>query len=279
MSILRKIASAVVLTIVTAGVASAQHSAVPVIELTAGGEIQIAPDGHVSDYLLKTHLAPAVAQALDHAVRSWHFEPVVVDGRAVAARTTMTIQLHGEPKSGGDAYSLSVSSVHFGVLTQSKQAPPEYPYDAIQARLGARVVLYLLIDANGKVMQALAGQTSLDKRARSEREAEVWRKRFEKASIAAALRWQYNPSEFVDGKPMANRYAIAPIEFAVKESPGDRDPEGWKAYVPGPVHPAPWAETVAVGDDEQRFAQLSNGETASANSNFRLKDDVIGKTL
>jgi hypothetical protein len=279
MSILRKIACAVVFTIGAAGIASAQHSAVPVIELTAGGEIQIAPDGHVSDYLLKTHLAPAVAQALDHAVRSWHFEPIAVDGRAVAAKTTMTIQLHGEPKSGGDTYSLSVSSVHFGVLTKAKQVLPEYPYDAVQARLGARVVLHLQIDADGNVVQALPGQTSLTARARSEHEAELWRRRFEKASIAAALQWHYDPSESIDGKPMANRYAIAPIVFGVRDGPSDPGPQGWVAYVPGPVHPAPWDEAVAAGDDQQRFAQLSNGETASANSNFRLKDDVIGKTL
>ena len=278
MSILRRIACAVALTIGTAGIASAQHSTAPVVELTARGEIQIAPDGHVSDYQLKTKLAPSVAQALDRAVRGWHFEPVLIDGRAVAAKTTMSIQLHGEPKSD-DTYSLTVSSVHFGVLTQAKQVPPEYPYDAVRARLGARVVLYLLIDANGNVVQALPGQTSLSMRARSEHEAEVWRERFEKASIAAALKWHYDPSEFVDGKPMANRYAIAPIVFNVKERPADPDQEGWVAYVPGPVHPAPWDKAVVAGNDQQRFAQLSNGETASANSNFRLKDDVVGKAL
>jgi hypothetical protein len=50
--------------------------------------------------------------------------------------------------------------------------------------------------------------------------------------------------------------------------------------VPGPVHPAWWDKAKPAGNsDEQRFAQLSNGETAAANSNFRLKDDVVGKTL
>ena len=89
MSILRRFACAVALTMGAAGIASAQHSTAPVIELTARGEIQIAPDGHVSDYELKTKLAPSVAQALDRAVRGWRFEPVLVDGRAVAAKTTM----------------------------------------------------------------------------------------------------------------------------------------------------------------------------------------------
>jgi hypothetical protein len=278
MSILRRFACAVALTMGAAGIASAQHSTAPVIELTARGEIQIAPDGHVSDYQLKTKLAPSVAEALDRAVRGWRFEPVLVDGRAVVAKTTMSIQLHGEPKSG-DTYSLSVSGVNFGVLTKAKQVPPEYPHDAVQARLGARVVLHLQIDADGNVVKALPGQTSLTMRARSEHEAELWRRRFEKASIAAALQWHYDPSESVDGKPMANRYALAPIVFNVIDGPSDPGPQGWVAYVPGPVHPAPWDKAVAAGNDQQRFAQLTNGETASANSNFRLKDDVVGKAL
>lgn len=277
--ILRKIACAVVLTIAAVPIASAQHSATPVIELTASGDIGIAPDGHVTDYQLKSNLAPAVAQLVDRTVRGWHFEPIIVDGKAVPAKTAMSIHLHGEPKSG-DSYSLTIASVNFGVLTRSKLTPPVYPIDAQRVGLGARVVLYLLIDPNGKVVQAIPGQTSLDLRARSEREAEVWRERFEKVSVDAALQWQYDPSELINGKPDRSRYAIAPIVFGIREKPGapERD---WRTYLPGPVHPAPWDKSHADDDgkNEQRFAQLSNGETASTNSHFRLKDDVIGKTL
>jgi hypothetical protein len=51
------------------------------------------------------------------------------------------------------------------------------------------------------------------------------------------------------------------------------------AYLPGPVHPAPWDKTAAGSKDEQRFAQLSDGETASTDTHFHLKDDVVGKRL
>jgi hypothetical protein len=249
-----------------------------VIELTASGEIQIAPDGHVTDYQVKSKLSPAVAQLVDRTVRSWHFEPILVDGRAVNAKTTMNLHLHGEPTSA-DSYSLTIASVNFGVLTRSKLTPPVYPRDAQRVGLGARVVLYLVIDADGKVVEAMPGQTSLDLRARSEHEAEIWRGRFEKASIEAAFKWQYDPSEFVDGKAAKGRYAIAPIDFSI-EIPGSPKRD-WKTYLPGPVHPAPWDRNRpdADGKSEQRFAQLSSGETASANSSFRLKDNVIGKAL
>jgi hypothetical protein len=276
--LLQRIAFAIVLTIGAINVASAQRATTPVIELTARGEIQIAPDGHVSDCLLKSDLAPTVAKLVDRTVRSWRFEPVVIDGKAVAAKTTMSIRLHGEP-APGDSYSLRIASVSFGVLTRGKLAPPEYPYDARRVGLGARVELYLVIDVNGKVVEATPRQTSLDMRARSEREAEVWRERFERASVKAAEKWRYDPSEFVDDKPMSKRYALAPIEFTITKRGAGSAESDWTAYVPGPVHPAPWGKSDADRKDEARFAQLSNGETASTNSHFHLKDDVVGKTL
>jgi hypothetical protein len=275
--ILQRIALAVALTIGAVGIVSAQHSPVPVIDLTAEGDIEIAPDGHVTNYQLKSHLAPAVAQLIDRTVRGWHFEPIVVDGKAVTAKTTMNLHLHGDP-APGDTYSLTIASVHFGVLTRSKLTPPRYPTDAARVGLGARVVLYLVIDPNGKVVQAAPAQTSLDLRARSEHDAEIWRERFEKASIEAALQWQYDPSEIFNGKAPRARSAIAPIDFAMSDEHGapKRD---WRTYLPGPVHPAPWGKSPVDANTEQRFAELSNGETASADSRFRLMDNVIGKTL
>jgi len=183
----------------------------------------------------------------------------------------MTLRLHGEPTSG-DSYSLSVASVSFGSLTRARADPPDYPHDALRAGLGARVVLYLLIDADGKVIEAMAGQTSLDKRARNEHEAEAWRDQFEKASIRAAKLWRYSPSEFVNDRPMSRRYAVAPIVFSIGRHASI-------AYLPGPIHPAPWQEAKTANKAQERFAQLSDGETASTDTHFHLKDDVVGKKL
>jgi len=261
----------VVALMLGANVASAQKAATPFVELAAKGEIQIAPDGHVIDYQLKSDLSPTVAALVDRTVRGWHFEPILVDGKAVIAKTTMSLRLRGEP-APGDSYSLSIASVNFGSLTHSTVKPPEYPADAVRAGLGARVELYLLIDADGKVLEATPRQTSLDMRASSERAAEAWRKQFERASVRAAEHWRYDPSEFVDGKAVKKRYALAPIVFGMNNHESI-------VFIPGPVHPAPWDKTDAENKDEARFAQLSNGETAATNSNFRLKDDVVGKAL
>ncbi len=271
--ILQRIAWALALVFGAIDLASAENDSTPTVHLSVKGDIQIGPDGHVTDCWLKTQMAPTVAKLVERTVRSWHFEPITVDGRAVNAKTTMNIDLSATP-APNDSYSLRVENVNFGVLTHANRKPPEYPADAARAGLGARVVLYLLIDENGKVIEAWPGQTSLTMRAKDEREAEVWRKRFEKASLEAAKSWRYDPSEFVDGKQVAKRYAIAPIDFNARRSEHD-----WTTYVPGPVHAAPWDKKVEDGKGEKSFSQLSNGETAATNSNFRLKDDVVGKTL
>ena len=132
--LLQRMACALALTIGAVDLASAQKAASPVLELAAKGDIQIAPDGHVTDFHLTADLSPEVGKLVDKTVRGWHFEPVIVDGRAVNAKTTMLIRLSGTP-AAGDSYSLRIKSVHFGTLTRGNVKPPEYPGDAARAGL------------------------------------------------------------------------------------------------------------------------------------------------
>jgi len=47
------------------------------LEMIAEGEIQIGTDGKVSDYRLKSELAPLVADLVGRNVRKWRFEPIL----------------------------------------------------------------------------------------------------------------------------------------------------------------------------------------------------------
>jgi outer membrane biosynthesis protein TonB len=129
---------------------------------------------------------------------------------------------------------MRITEVRFGEPQRNaKIRPPHYPEDAVHARLGAKVLLAIRLDATGQVLDAQAFQTSLDALARSEGEAERWRRVFERASLAAAKDWRYDMSETVNGKPIGTN-AIVPVVFALHElgtpvPPADK----WKAYVPG----------------------------------------------
>ena len=250
-----------------------------VLEMNAEGEVQIAPDGHVSDYRLTSELAPGVAQLVDHNVRGWQFEPVLVDGKPVIAKTHVRLRLHAEPSAqGGDQYRVRIDHVDFGGPKQSpKIHPPRYPEEAVRAHLGARVLLALKIDEQGGVADVQPYQTSLDARAASEAEAESWRHVFERACVAAARRWHFDVAETVNGKPIGTSL-IVPLEFSLIDDGSRRELRNgqWKPYAPGPVHPAPWMNPTVAGAD---FSTLGNGEAESLDSQFRLKDDVVGSLL
>ena len=57
-------------------------------ELTVHGELYIGPEGTVTDLKLRSaDLSPEIAAMVDRQVRKWRFEPILVDGRAVNAKT------------------------------------------------------------------------------------------------------------------------------------------------------------------------------------------------
>jgi hypothetical protein len=251
----------------------------PVLEISADGEVQIATDGSVSDYRLRSKLVPSVADLVDKNVRSWRFEPVIVDGAAVVAKTAMHLGLKAEPLDGKDSYRIRITEIRFGEPQRNaKMRPPHYPEDAVHAHLGAKVLLAIRLDANGQVLDAQAYQVSLDARTRSEGEAEHWRRIFERASLAVAKDWRYDMSETVNGKPIGTN-AIVPVVFTLHEL-GTPLPSAdkWRAFVPGPVHPAPWMNEHPLADNRD-LSTLREDEAVSLDSHFHLKDDVVGKVL
>lgn len=137
-----------------------------VLEMNAEGEVQIAPDGSVSDYRLQSKLGSPISDVIDRNVRGWHFQPVIIDGRAVIARTAMHIALKAEPVDGKtDGYTLRIASVRFGEMKAAHVKPPRYPTVAIRAHVGGKVMLAARLDADGKVTDVQVYQTSLDARA------------------------------------------------------------------------------------------------------------------
>jgi hypothetical protein len=272
MSMHRMVIAALALVLLTSAARAEKPAA---YEMSTEGEVQIAPDGHVSDYRVKGDLQPAVAELVKRNVMGWHFEPILVDGKPVIAKTAMHLSLHAEPvPDRDDEYSVHVTSISFGTpMRRGIGNPPRYPERAARARLGAIVVLSARLDEHGNVAEILPYQTSLDAHARSEKEAEKWRHEFEKAALVAAKTWQFDLTEIVGGQ-RSGAYVAIPVRFSISMSRTPRTTQ-WSAYEPGPIHPAPWAAV----QGQERIAQLGNDDTISTSSRFHLKDDVIGKAL
>jgi len=242
--------------------------------LSLGGDLVIDEQGAVKRYQLDDGLAPVLAGLVQRNVESWRFEPVVVDGRPVVARTRMRLALLARDRGDGD-YVLKVESVGFGERKpRPGQAPPRYPKDALRAGVEARVILTLRVDAEGNVVDALPYQTSLSKKGHEAR----LRKLFEDVSLEAVRGWKYQPGEEVGGVPVAG-VVLVPLEYTLAQGRTkqelERSQKRWRSYLPGPVTPAPWA-------DAQALAATGAGVTEEAvalHSHFRLRSDVIGKAL
>jgi hypothetical protein len=273
-----KLASAVAMF---AFAALASAAAQPEYEMDAVGTVEIGADGLVRDYQQRSNvLAPKIAELVEHNVRTWKFNPIIVDGNAVAAKTTVRLHLKAVPSAEADRYTVRIDNVIFGEpKTAARMTPPKYPASAVSAHVAGRVVLSLRLDESGGVAEALPYQTSLSVRTSSEQEAQRWRKVLEDASIRATRSWHYDLAETLNGKPVGTSLRV-PFTFNLCAGPcarGSTD-STWKAYFPGPVHPAPWSNSAAA-DAGHDLDTAKDGEALAVESRFQLAENVVGKTL
>lgn len=252
----------------------------PQVALAVNGDIEIGPDGLVRSYVIGSKVSDEVAKLVERHVRGWRFEPILVDGKPVVAKTAMHLELTGDPVGDADDYKVTIANLWFGEpKMHGTMKPPHYPRIAVAGHVEARVLLSLRLDDTGSVADVDVYQTSLGVRTRSEHEAQSWRREFERASVAAARDWHFDLSQTVNGKPMGGNVMV-PVSYFLCQMPCRKDGNDgrWRAYIPGPVHPAPWSgATIAAAG--AGAASLRDGEALPLDSRFRLKDDVVGKVL
>ena len=267
---MRMIAACLLLVLPFASLAAPAPAAQREYSMQVTGDIEVAPDGSVHGYTLDEGLKPEVQELVAASIDRWKFEPILVEGRPVIARTRLRMTLKAQPFEKG--YRLTIENVWFGEPTRmSLMGPPRYPMEAARAGLSARVVLVLKLDADGNVTAVHPEQTSLSAQA-SDKTAGLWRRRFESASIDAASKWKFDMAEIIDGAATDGSIRV-PVDFIM----GSSGNEQWHGYFPGPITSAPWAET------EQQVAsapdQLGNGQMQPQHSRFKLTTEVVGVVL
>ena len=205
------------------------------------GTIDIDREGKVVDYDLKQAqaLPDAMRAILDRRVRSWRFEPVLVEGKPVNARSPMRVRL--VTQRAGENFLLRIGGASFTTeesLSDGKLIPPTYPDFAVRAGVGGTVYLLLRVGREGKVVDAIAEQVNLSA-VGTEPEMKRFRHELSRSAISATRRWRFKfpaSGEDADEPFMSVR---VPVDYVYpgqkQEKPGE-----WHAYVPGPRERAPW---------------------------------------
>ena len=238
--------------------------------LSIDGDLYIAGDGSVSDYKLRSNedLTPEIAALVDKQVRSWRFEPILVDGQPVVAKTRLHLSLNAEPVAGG--YQLRIYGVGFGnpVRDSKKITPPKYPEAALRAGVEAEVMLVLTLDERGHVTDTAIALTSLSGTG-PQRVLNQWADLFEKSATDAARHWRFSLTEEIDGHAVQTR-ARVPVSYRL------RNIQGWRTMVPvaRPGRPLP-----DVPDRQLAADAPTDSQPQALDSRFRLKDRVIGTVL
>lgn len=218
--------------------------------LLATGTVDIEPDGSVSGYVLDrgSELPPVAFELLDKATRVWKFEPILIEGKPVRARTAMNIRLVAKRVGDGDGVEVRIASGNFGkpdaegVISSVSLQPPKYPMDA--ARAGVRGTVYVLVRVgrDGSVEDAVAEQVNL-KVIDTEAGMDRWRKTLGNAAMRASSEWKFSPPTRADEADAPFWIVRVPVDFMLASDKFPRYGQ-WDPYVPGPRQSAPWLGTI-----------------------------------
>jgi hypothetical protein len=214
------------------------------------GEVEITEAGQVAVVELDepAKLPPGIVDFVHGQVSQWTFEPVVREGRAVPARSRMSVRVVGK-RIDNDAATITIRNAAFPgpepregeAVASVAMRPPGYPEWA--ARGGAQGTAYLVlkIGRDGKVIDAIAEQVNL-KVVASEQSMAKLRALFADSSLAAARSWTFRPPT-VGEEAEAEYWSVrVPVDYTLHNAKRRPGYGRWEAYVPGPRQTIPWAD-------------------------------------
>lgn len=253
--------------VATAGATQSQAEERKPLRLDVDGEIAIDQQGAVYQHNLSTILAPEVKNLVDASIRKWRFEPVLRNGKPVAAKSDMYLTLAARPADSG--YRLSIERVRFHSNRQvTHKIAPAYPLDALRAGVGADLLVALRVDREGGVLDVAVVQGELVSKRRTN---PAMLKSFEKAAKDAYRKWKYEPG---DGDAASETTLLTIMSFSTGDS--DRVLGGWKPLDKTQPNPIPWLPEAQQEFDAEGLRQ---GQSIALDGGVKLQTPVAGASL
>jgi hypothetical protein len=255
------------------------------------GWIVIDPQGKVADFQRDTTVPDDLSGPIDRTVRSWLFEPVVIDGAPVRAKAKMRITLAAQ--NSGDVYRVVVENVIFpkdqgetddgkttgaSPIRPKSMAPPSYPSDALRAGISGLVLLAVQAGPDGKTVNAAVIQTALLHPHGRPHDLAIAARQFELAALAAVKKWTYRVDETHPAFTAEQSTATVTINFTAGATPMTDKPGKWRPEMRTARTEIPWL-TSTEGNQHVGVSDSSPGEAIAAFSSIRLESNVIGISL
>lgn len=190
-------------------VATATKAAERPVHLT--GVIEVDAEGKVENVTLRRkELLPAVEERVLGEVRSWTFEPYLVDGVARRIRTSMSLRL--DPVKAEDGYQLTFGAIDFGQPLLGNVTPPRYPTSALRDALSAHVLMLANVDGDGRVTSSEPVRAQIvGKRMRNPDHHRRVAEPFVQSAQAALTHWTFDFVEArTDGQPQR---ILVPVSY------------------------------------------------------------------
>ncbi|WP_369039309.1 energy transducer TonB [Stenotrophomonas maltophilia] len=217
--------------------------------MTLSGVIDIGREGQVEAFQLdhREKVDAALAGFVDKVVQDWRFEPVLVDGAPVQARTAVRLRLMADNPAEG-SMRVRLVDANFSKLGETRDTgtdrvtsralpAPAYPPQALAMQGEGTVLLLVKVGRDGKVADVVAEQTNLTV-VGSEREMNQLREILAKASIRNAKRWTFNTPTTGERRDREFWTVRVPVNYFFHDRAQRYG--RWAAYIPGPRQPAPW---------------------------------------
>ena len=249
---------------------------------------------------------------------AWRFEPFLVNGKGIPAKSSMRITLAATEVKGG--YEVRVDNIYFrpdsrqeyeaaqaairaewerqaadgaaavgagkprqfvNITARNLNPPPSYPSGLLEAGVEGIVLLNLRLNPDGSVVDVFPSQSSLLNVKGKPELLDSARTMLEKSAAAAAAKWTFG----VEAKNMTALTARdltvrMPVEYKISAGRVRKETldGNWRHEFRGPNFPVPW---LLAGDDQViGVSDLDSGQVMTGKSTFRLKDkSVIGKAL
>lgn len=262
-----------------------------VVTMQVDGSVTIDPQGKVEQYSVDTNLPGPLRENLDRTVRSWKFNPVIVEGTPRRALARMRVTLSASKE--GEVYRVAVDNVTFPVdpklkttrtdadllqISGKKLLPPGYPMGLAQQGVSGAVLLAVDVGPDGRASRVLAVQSMLyDVRGRDTVLRQAI-KQFESVAVSAAKRWSFNVPATDKPRTASERTVMVPVQFVMSNDAGEAVGT-WRTVVRQPKRAIEWLpamparQLVGIADTEGTGVIPLDGGAVS------LAADVAGSVV